>query len=114
MKSALFLNVLNEKGSVTVKNDNITSQIVQILVNEGFVHTASSKKETVVTVDKQLVHVEALEEDISVRKNEVVQLAKKLLPSITGHLILTTNDGVISHHVAMQKKIGGIVVALVY
>ena len=50
-----------------------------------------------------------------VKKDEYNQWEQKFLPSYDrGMLIVTTNQGVMSHHEAANKAIGGFLIGYVY
>lgn len=52
--------------------------------------------------------------DIEVKKKNILKLAVELLPAITGHMILSTSRGIMSHHRAMKEGLGGKVIAVIY
>lgn len=112
MEHISFFSELKEKGQVKVKGKR-NCQIVQLLKKEGLVHSEQQEEETIVTVDKQLMHFESLHVGIIAKKRQVKELAAKFLPSVTGHLIMVTSEGVMTHHEAIQKNIGGVIIALV-
>ena len=65
--------------------------------------------------DTKITKCGAVTPRFKVKKNEYNEWEQKFLPSYDrGMLIITTNQGVMSHHEAANKGIGGFLIGYVY
>lgn len=51
---------------------------------------------------------------LNLKATEVLEFALRILPTITGIVVLSTHQGLITHIQANDKRIGGRVIAIIY
>uniref|UniRef100_A0A8D8BYN7 30S ribosomal protein S8 n=1 Tax=Culex pipiens TaxID=7175 RepID=A0A8D8BYN7_CULPI len=51
-----------------------------------------------------------------IKKKKIVDFLKssRILPTITGHVLMSTTRGLMTHHQAIQDQTGGIILAIIY
>ena len=73
------------------------------------------KEQCVILPTSKITKCGAVTPRFKVKKNEYNEWEQKFLPSYDrGMLIITTNQGVMSHHEAANKGIGGFLIGYVY
>ena len=88
-----LLTVLEEEQFITI--EHINHEIVQVKINFSKINFIVLKEE-------------------NVRRNGILHRATQLLPSITGSIIMTTTQGIMTHHEAIIRQLGGRILGIVY
>jgi len=121
----LFVTIYNtetrKKDSCLVyPTSKITSAVLTTLQNEGYVgefkHIEDNRggKHKIQLLAK-ITKCGAISPRFKVNKNEFPRWEQQYLPSYDrGMLLVTTNQGVMSHHEAINKGIGGFLIGYVY
>ena len=55
-----------------------------------------------------------IHENLRVGRKQIKAVVRQYLPTISGHVLLTTTQGVMNHHTALEKGIGGMVIGIAY
>lgn len=113
-------DILRELNSAKITNNAVVvnkrrsaEQLVNLLKEEQLLKIIKVTADTIVVKpSSEAVKFSAVTQVFSVSRNELLQLATALLPSITGHIILTTRVGVLLHHQALERRIGGQVIGM--
>ena len=74
------------------------------------------KEEDKITIDfKDLIECRAIKPRYNVNKSNIDKYFRRYLPSVDmGIIIISTNKGLITHHEAFEKNIGGSLIAYFY
>ena len=105
---------------VVLPTSKIALQVLKTLKNEGYVgefEEIDDKRggKFKIQLLAKITKCGAVTPRFKVKKDEYNQWEQKFLPSYDrGILIITTNQGVMSHHVAANKGIGGFLIGYVY
>ncbi len=110
-----------QKGEVTVPYSRLKTEILRVLLEEGFVNnfTLDSKKKQITIMLKYAKNGESVIRNLErVSKcSRRIYVSKDDVPYVLGGLgtaILTTSRGVLSDREARRNKVGGEVMAYVY
>lgn len=119
------LNAAKKINSViTVKKTNSMKNFVQVLVDNNFIEVVENS--AVITIKPTIEAVEFsplydVTEHTGQKKltasatiKDLKTMARKVLPSLSGVILLTTKQGIMTHSDALNNKMGGIVIGLVY
>ena len=91
----------------------IALQVLKTLKNEGYIGKRGGKFK--IQLLAKITKCGAVTPRFKVKKDEYNEWEQKFLPSYDrGMLIITTNQGVMSHHEAANKGIGGFLIGYVY
>lgn len=106
---ARFATVLQAglKNKVKVKTiikNNTVKQIVKILESRNILQAKVNMNTYELTVTASEIHT--MNNEIVKAKN-ILNIARAVLPSISGVLIVSTSQGVMEHELAHQKNLGG-------
>ena len=105
---------------VVLPTSKIALQVLKTLKNEGYVgefEEIDDKRggKFKIQLLAKITKCGAVTPRFKVKKDEYNQWEQKFLPSYDrGMLIITTNQGVMSHHEAAKKGIGGFLIVYVY
>ena len=106
------LEEARQTGTLVKLEDNVhVKKLIKALQEE---HLVQEKHENLVQVNKSATNFSAFMETISTKKNELTKWAAVLLPTITGHLIIFTRMGIMTHHEANKNQIGGQIIGIAY
>ena len=90
------------------------TQLLTVLEEEQFVTIAHINHEIVqVKMTFTTINFIVLTKE-NVRRHEILYRATQLLPSITGSIIMTTTQGIMKHHEAIIRQLGGRILGIVY
>ena len=53
-------------------------------------------------------------QNTNISRREIPEVASKLLPSVTGTMLLTTTTGIMTHHRAILENTGGSIIGIAY
>jgi len=121
----LFTTIYNtedrRKGQcVILPTSKIALQVLKTLKNEGYIgefEEIDDKRggKFIIQLLAKITKCGVVTPRFKVKKDEYNQWEQKFLPSYDrGMLIITTNQGVMSHHEAANKGIGGFLIGYVY
>ncbi len=105
---------------VVLPTSKIALQVLKTLKNEGYVGEFEEFDDKrggkfKIQLLAKITKCGAVTPRFKVKKDEYNQWEQKFLPSYDrGMLIITTNQGVMSHHEAANKGIGGFLIGYVY
>jgi small subunit ribosomal protein S8 len=105
---------------VVLPTSKIALQVLKTLKNEGYIgefEEIDDKRggKFKIQLLAKITKCGAVTPRFKVKKDEYNQWEQKFLPSYDrGMLIITTNQGVMSHHEAANKGIGGFLIGYVY
>jgi len=105
---------------VILPTSKIALQVLKTLKNEGYIgefEEIDDKRggKFIIQLLAKITKCGAVTPRFKVKKDEYNQWEQKFLPSYDrGMLIITTNQGVMSHHEAANKGIGGFLIGYVY
>jgi small subunit ribosomal protein S8 len=99
-------------------NSKFAMKVLEIFKNEGFIQDYIAIPETKgikIILNGKLNKCNAIKPRFSVKKDNVEKFEKRyLLAKDFGCLIISTNQGLITHYELKEKKIGGKLIAYVY
>lgn len=114
----------NKTNSVTVKKTHLMKKFVQVLVDNNFVEISENSGVLTIKPTKEAVEfrpIYNLAELTGKRKSttsatikDLKTVARKELPSLSGVILITTRQGIMTHSDALNNKTGGIIIGLVY
>jgi len=105
---------------VVLPTSKIALQVLKTLKNEGYIgefEEIDDKRggKFIIQLLAKITKCGVVTPRFKVKKDEYNQWEQKFLPSYDrGMLIITTNQGVMSHHEAANKGIGGFLIGYVY
>jgi len=105
---------------VILPTSKIALQVLKTLKNEGYIgefEEIDDKRggKFKIQLLAKITKCGAVTPRFKVKKDEYLEWEKQYLPSFNrGMLIVTTNQGVMSHHEASNKGLGGFLVGYVY
>ena len=105
---------------VILPTSKIASQVLKTLKDEGYIgefEEIDDKRggKFKIQLLAKITKCGAVPPRFKVKKNDYNEWEQKFLPSYDrGMLIITTNQGVMSHHEAANKGIGGFLIGYVY
>ncbi|MGK0232086.1 MAG: small subunit ribosomal protein S8 [Patescibacteria group bacterium] len=105
------------KRSVTLKRySKVLLSVFTIMKEKGYIDYSVNEKEKTVTVDiVKLNKCQAVKPRYSTPHDEVEKYLRRFLPSRNfGSLLISTNQGIMTHNDAMANKIGGSLIAYFY
>lgn len=121
----LFTTIYNtedrrKEQCVILPTSKIALQVLKTLKNEGYIgefEEIDDKRggKFIIQLLAKITKCGVVTPRFKVKKDEFNQWEQKFLPSYDrGMLIITTNQGVMSHHEAANKGIGGFLIGYVY
>ena len=106
------------KESVKVnKISNLLIEILKIMKEKGAIkkYKINNKEKNMDITIGDLRDCRAIKPRFSVNKNQIEKYKRRYLPARNlGTMIISTNKGLITHKEALEKKIGGCLVAYFY
>jgi small subunit ribosomal protein S8 len=106
------------KDTVKIKRiSNLLIEILKLMKQKGVIkkYKINSKDKTLDISIGDLMECKAIKPRFSVTKNQIDKYRRRYLPARDlGTIIITTNKGIITHEEAMEKGIGGSLVAYFY
>lgn len=111
-----FLDLSRSRNvPITISVTGTIRKLIQVLVEEKIVEATNiNHQQTRLTVNNEIIKFEAIPEVLTVSRKEVLRYAADIVPSITGHMLMTTSKGIMTHHDAVQKGVGGQIIGYVY
>lgn len=89
-------------------------QLIKVLEDKQCVKVLNiSKREYTLEVSKFLKNIATVKNE-TVKVKNIYKYASKVLPSITGTLILSTPKGIMAHDEAFNNKQGGRIIVIAY
>lgn len=116
----ITLNRLRKSIAVKVPiivntNSSCLKGLVQALEHEKLITVLKVYKDScVVKVTTGITTIEVLPHFQQTKKSQLAVWRQKFLPRGKGHLIISTNKGMMSDSTAEQKQLGGQIVGFVY
>jgi len=105
------------KESVNVKRiSNLLIEILKIMKQKGAIKKYKINKEKSIDISLGDIHeCRAIKPRFSVNKNQIEKYIRRYLPARNlGTIIISTNNGLMTHKEALEKKIGGCLIAYFY
>jgi len=99
------------------KISNLLIEILKIMKQKNAIkkYKINSKEKSIVVVIGELLYCRAIKPRFSVNKTQIDKYRRRYLPARDlGIIIISTNKGLITHEEAMEKKIGGSLIAYFY
>jgi len=99
------------------KISNLLIEILKIMKQKNAIkkYKINSKEKSVEVSVGELLDCKAIKPRFSVNKTQIDKYRRRYLPARDlGIVIISTNEGLITHEEAMEKKIGGSLVAYFY
>lgn len=96
---------------------NLLIEILKILKQEGAIkkYVIDSKEKSIEIVLGEIFECRAIKPRFSVDKHQIEKYRRRYLPARNiGHLIISTNKGLMTHEEAREEKIGGCLIAYFY
>ncbi|MFA5302957.1 MAG: 30S ribosomal protein S8 [Candidatus Nanoarchaeia archaeon] len=117
--SAMTSAMKNGKNELNLNfNSKFAMKVLEIFKNEGFIQDYIAVPETKgikIILNGKLNKCNAIKPRFSVQKDEVEKFEKRYLPAKDfGCLIVSTNQGLMTHYQLKEKKLGGKLIAYVY
>lgn len=96
--------------NTTTVPGKINNQLLKLLLEENIATINEGK----LVLDKN-VNIKTTK-PTSLKKKQIINFLKynNVLPTITGHLVLSTTKGLMSHQKAIKESIGGVMIAVIY
>lgn len=106
---------IKRNEEIPVPKSKCAAQLIRLLEEQNYLVT-KKQGNTLKITKKTLRHIEGLSKFVTVKKREIEDMIKVFLPvnSTSGIVILTTNNGLVTHKDADRKSIGGRIVAFCY
>lgn len=86
-------------------------QLKTCLVEENIVKTVNGK----LKINEEIQAICATK-PVPIKKKQTLKFLKStcILPSITGHLLMSTEKGIMTHHKVIEENLGGTLFAVIY
>tara|TARA_Y100000310_G_scaffold45623_1_gene42504 strand:- start:5764 stop:6138 length:375 start_codon:yes stop_codon:yes gene_type:complete len=99
----------------TKKYNKLLLSVLAIAKLKGYVKSYSAKTGTLVIEIEKLNDCKAIKPRFTVSTDQIEKYAKRYLPAKNiGVMIISTSQGIMTHTTAMDKKIGGSLIAYIY
>ena len=117
--SAMTSAVKSGKNELSLNfNSKLAMKVLDIFKKEGFIQDYCALPEIKglkITLNGKLNKCNAIKPRFSAKKDEIEKFEKRYLPAKDfGCIILSTNQGLITHYQLKEKKLGGRLIAYVY
>lgn len=103
---------------VVIPTSKLLLQVLDLMKKEGYIDYKTEKGEKFQQVSitiKKLNEGKAIRPRFHFQKKSLDKYLRRFLPSRNlGIVIVSTNEGVLTHHEAMEKGLGGILLAYCY
>lgn len=121
----MFVTIYNnemrrKKECIVIPSSKLCTQVLKTLQSSGYIENFEEIDDKrggkfKIKLLAKITKCGAISPRFKVKKEEFQEWEQQYLPSYTrGMLIVTTNHGVMSHHEAMNKGIGGLLLGYVY
>ncbi|MEB2793438.1 MAG: 30S ribosomal protein S8 [Caldisphaeraceae archaeon] len=123
LSSIMNSEARGKREAVLIPASKLTASILRVLQREGYIgefeyiddgRHGKFKVQLMGRINK----IGVVKPRISIRYNEILRLPESLRRFLAskdmGYLILSTNQGIMTHKEALSKRIGGVVLAYVY
>jgi len=121
----MFVTIYNnemrrKKECIVLPTSKLCGQVLKTLQSSGYIENFDEIDDKrggkfKIKLLAKITKCGAISPRFKVKKEEFAEWEQQYLPSYTrGMLIVTTNQGVMSHHEAMNKGIGGLLLGYVY
>ena len=100
----------------TDKMSNLLIEILKIMKQKNAIKKYKINKEKSIDISLGDIHeCRAIKPRFSVNKNQIEKYIRRYLPARNlGTIIISTNNGLMTHKEALEKKIGGCLIAYFY
>ncbi|MDD4353311.1 MAG: 30S ribosomal protein S8 [Candidatus Nanoarchaeia archaeon] len=117
--SAMTSAIKNGKNELNLSfNSKLTMKVLDIFKKEGFIQEYVIVPETKglkIIFNGKLNKCNVIKPRFSAKKDEIEKFEKRYLPAKDfGCIIMSTNQGLLTHYELKEKKIGGKLIAFVY
>jgi small subunit ribosomal protein S8 len=106
------------KNSVKIKRiSNLLIEVLKIMKQKGAIkkYKINSKDKSIEIIIDNLTECTAIKPRFSCKASQIEKYRRRYLPARNlGIIIISTNDGLITHEEAQQKNIGGCLIAYFY
>ncbi len=106
-----------KKDSLEIKRySNLLIEVLKIAKREGYIDYSLDEKNKVLNVKiTKLNKCQAIKPRFFVKKNTIEKYVRRYLPSRNfGVIIISTSSGLLTHQEAIEKEIGGSLIAYFY
>ena len=121
----LFVTIYNTEARrkaecVVLPTSKIGTDVLSTLKKDGYIKDYERTEDNrggkyKINLMAKITRCGAISPRFKVKKDEYLEWEKQYLPSFNrGMLIVTTNQGVMSHHEAANKGLGGFLIGYVY
>jgi len=107
-----------KKSTAKIKKiSNLLIEILKIMKQKNYIkkYKINSKEKTIEVFIGELLDCKAIKPRFSVNKTQIDKYRRRYLPARDlGMMIISTNEGLMTHEEAMEKGIGGSLIAYFY
>lgn len=95
------------------ETNTVGQQPTKKLFNSGKTSKNAANGEIIINSEVQKI---VMVKPTPIKKIKIVDFLKssRILPTITGHVLMSTTRGLMTHHQAIQDQTGGIILAIIY
>lgn len=103
-----------KKSIVIRKNSKLLRNVLEIIKDAGYIDYSVDGNQVKVEI-KELNHVESVKPRFTASVDQINKYVRRFLPAKNfGFIIISTNQGLMTHYDAQEKNIGGCLIAYVY
>lgn len=107
--------MVGKRKLVINRSSKVLVNVLKMMQENGHIEYKINDDDSVFVEVKKINVCRAVKPRYYVKKDETVKYLQRFLPSRNiGILVLSTNKGLLSHHEALEKQIGGSVLAYFY
>lgn len=99
---------------IETNHTSIKSLIAVLEANKPIIVVKKYKNSYAVRVSTTVSSIEVLPQFVHTKNNQLQDWAKKMLAEKSGCLVLSTSRGIMSHHEATSKHLGGQILGFAY
>lgn len=90
------------------------NEVIKVLVeNKTIVILKSNTKEFLVKVTRETISLNTLHKLKSVKKAKINETVSQMRVTSKGYLVMSTSMGIMSHHQAIRRNLGGIILGII-
>jgi len=106
----------NKNEIVAARYSKLLLNVLEIAKREGYIKSIDLGKEGLkIRFDESLNDCNAIKPRYFVKKEDIEKYVRRYLPARDfGFIIVSTNNGLLTHKEAMKKEVGGCLVAYFY
>jgi small subunit ribosomal protein S8 len=121
--SAMMNDLLNckkasKRETIVIPATNIILEVLKIMKKEGYVKNFKVEEDKFRKVTIQIGKINkcgSIKPRFYVKKNEIDKYVKRYLPARNfGVILISTDKGIITHNEAIEKNLGGTLIAYVF